>query len=228
MSTHGRIWFHDNPWPNGHAVSEFVWSGRLDENGRLWLDLHLETVDYKSEEPPTQDLDDDWHSPIVWCNYHSCTLSSTEWADDGSTGFFVGDQEHPLTWKDLTTRQLTADATSDGEPYDFETHQAFLIYLTGHDGVADHKLSISPAATPNHFDLEWTGRVALAYGGDMELSHTFRAQLPAASFAGFTVDDNVSDDEAWARFREACTDANQFELVSREKGGRVFRLSEHL
>jgi hypothetical protein len=224
MGTLGRIWFHDNPWPNGHAISEFAWSGRLDEEGRLWFDLHLETVDYASEGPAAADLDDNWHSTVVWCNYHNCTLSSTNWADEGSTGFSAGSPGEPLTWARLTERTLTADVTSDGEAYDFDMHHSFLIYLMGHDGVADHRLSIRPAASIGSYDLEWTGKIALAYTGDHDLSHTFRAEVPSARFDGFVVDDGMSDDDAWELFRNACPDADQFELVKTDDRRRFLPL----
>jgi hypothetical protein len=213
MGTYGRIWFHDSPWPSGHAVSEFAWSGRLDDEGRLWFDLHLETVDYDSEAPAAVDLEDSWHSTIVWCNYGNCTLSSTNWADEGSTGFLVGTPEKPLTWTKLPDQPFTADTTRAGDEYDFDTHHAFLIYLMGHDGVADHRLSVLRAERAGHFDLEWTGRIALAYAGDNELVHSFRAAFPGALFQGFVVDAAIPDDDAWRQFRAACSNADQFELV---------------
>ncbi len=42
----GRIWFPGNPWPDGHRIEEFAWTGRLDDAGRLWFDLTLRTGPY--------------------------------------------------------------------------------------------------------------------------------------------------------------------------------------
>lgn len=59
---HGRIWFPGNPWPGGHRVTEFAWTGRLDDAGRLWFDLSLQTEPYDdSGEPATPGPDDFSH-----------------------------------------------------------------------------------------------------------------------------------------------------------------------
>jgi hypothetical protein len=43
-----RIYFKDNPWPEGHPIKEFVWSARI-EGSDVWFDMHLETENYYSE-----------------------------------------------------------------------------------------------------------------------------------------------------------------------------------
>lgn len=71
-----RIFFTDNPWPAGHAVENLVWDGRLEPDGTLWFDLHLETADYDAddrEEPDDQEEEDEedegaWTSKTVWTN----------------------------------------------------------------------------------------------------------------------------------------------------------------
>ncbi|HWS34937.1 MAG TPA: hypothetical protein VN408_19635 [Actinoplanes sp.] len=42
----GRIWFPGNPWADGHRVEDFTWTGRLDDAGRLWFDITLQTAFY--------------------------------------------------------------------------------------------------------------------------------------------------------------------------------------
>lgn len=214
MSTQsGRIWFIDNPWPGGHAIEEFVWSGRLDADGSLWFDLHLETVDYKSEAAAAIDRGPHWQSTIVWQNYHSCTLSSTNWADEGSKGLAVGGESSPLKWADLNGSTFTADGAEIGDSVDVNVEPAFLIYLTGHDATAGHQVTFKKGAPAGAFDIEWTGKIALVYSGDDELKHTFKAQLAGIEFQGFVVNDELSDEEAKEKFAIACADAGLFKLA---------------
>lgn len=216
MSTpSGRIWFDDNPWPGGHAVTHAVWSGRLEPDGTLWFDLHLDTADYDAEGDPASFPHSEashWHSGIVWCNYGSCILSSTDWADEGSTGLLVGSTARPWSW-DCLAAELTADPAEAGAEIDPERTPAFRIYLTGHDSVADHRVRFRP--DPDHhgaYTLEWTGRIALSYTGDDQLKHTFRAKLIGLRFAGFSIPDDLDAAHARTLFAAACRDADAFEL----------------
>ena len=45
----GRI-FHGNPWPNGHAIKQFTWTGRVEPEG-LFFAFNLQTEKYDAEEP---------------------------------------------------------------------------------------------------------------------------------------------------------------------------------
>ncbi len=209
----GRIWFIDNPWPGGHAVENFVWSGRLDADGTLWFDLHLETVSYEAEAEAAVDLDDDWHSAVVWQNYHSCTLSSTNWADEGTKGLAVGGESSPLKWVQMDGASFAADEAKLGDSVDVDVEPAFLIYLTGHDATAGHQVIFKKGASAGTFDIEWTGKIALAYAGDNELKHTFKAQLAGIEFQGFVVNDELSDEEAKEKFAIACAEAGLFKLA---------------
>lgn len=211
----GRIWFDDNPWPGGHGIKSFVWSGRLEPDGTLWFDLHLDTVDYDAEAdpltPPHEDAPD-WHSAVVWCNFSSCTLSSTNWADEGSTGILVGSPTHPWSWGALEL-PLRADPAEENAEIDPERVPAFRIYLTGHDSVADHRVQFLPDPHgPGTFVVEWTGRIALSYAGDDQLKHTFRAVVKGAQFQGFSVPEGMPAEEARRLFAAACRDAGTFEL----------------
>ena len=86
----GRIYFPGNPWPKGHAITQFQWSARVDRSSGIWFDLHLETDYYYADD--REEIEDraksDWASRIVWCNYHSCTLSSVNWVGE-CYGFHV-------------------------------------------------------------------------------------------------------------------------------------------
>jgi hypothetical protein len=73
-----RIYFKDNPWPEGHRIKVCVWSAK-EVDGDVWFDMHLESFDYYSEREIEDDEDvdypSDWAAPIVWDNYHSSTSS---------------------------------------------------------------------------------------------------------------------------------------------------------
>src|SRR5262245_60127702 len=76
----GRIVFLGSPWPNGHAIARFRWTGWIVPDSGLWFDLHLESADYDAkdpegtEEPEEDDSLGNWESKIVWNNYGSCIL----------------------------------------------------------------------------------------------------------------------------------------------------------
>ncbi|MBX3317045.1 MAG: hypothetical protein KF902_09320 [Phycisphaeraceae bacterium] len=214
----GRIWFEGNPWPRGHAIKEFAWSGRLDADGSLRFDLHLETVDYESEAEPEFDHEDDWRSAVVWSNYHRCGLSSTQWECEGATGLFLGDAKHPISWPDLMQRTLRADKAKAGDIISWEPPPAFYTYLLGHDAVADHRVRFTWKPRAKRADIEWSGRIALAYCGDFELKHRFRAAIRDATFNGFRVAPDVGKQQAERLFEVACCNAEKFRLVRRGGG----------
>jgi len=45
-----RIYFKDNPWPNGHSIKEFEWEARLEPDSGIWFDLHLKSEDYDADD----------------------------------------------------------------------------------------------------------------------------------------------------------------------------------
>lgn len=116
------IRFKENPWPEGHRIIEFVWSGRLDPESGIWFDFHLETEDYYAgdedddyvvdeEEEEAEETDwkwIDWQSKITWGNYHSCILSSTYW-EEGEKGFLVGTKEEKLDFSRLEGKDIIVD-----------------------------------------------------------------------------------------------------------------------
>lgn len=190
----GRIWFPGNPWPDGHRVEEFAWTGRLDEAGRLWFDMTLRTAFYDEagvtddEEEP--DDRSDWEAPIVWNNYHRCTMSSTFWED--ATGLLAATPEHLFPLVGPEPRQLTADPL----PFeDVDADPAFHVYLLGHDSVADHAITFTgDSAGGNHVD--WRGRIALTYAGDETFRYEFRAEIRGAHLRHVTSPDGMAADVA--------------------------------
>jgi hypothetical protein len=227
MEAHGRIWFPGNPWPNGHSLKEFVWSGRLDADGSLWFDFHLESVEYDSEGAPAFDHEEDWRCPDVWTNTSGCTLSSTEWKLEGSKGLFLGDAARPFALSSLATARFTADQAPAGGRYgyDLERPPAFWVYLTGHDGVADHRFRFSPTAGRGVYDIEWAGRIALVEVGQTTLDYTFRAGITMARFKGFAVAKELETAATVSHFRRACSEPHLFNLI-RSTDPRVIALVE--
>ena len=214
----GRIYFPCNPWPAGHAIEALEWSGRLESERGLVFDLHLESAKYYAEDEGLDgDIDDDFRSPIVWGNYHACSLSSTKW---GSNGWVVGTAEVPFAFSSLADRVLVADALDSPEldVTDLD-ERAFHIYLLGHDDVAEHRIHFQPAG--EHWNVAWKGRIALAYAGDYEFRYEFHAEATGVGFSGFRVDDALSDDEAHSLFARCCQDAAAFQLTLRD-GKRWF------
>ncbi len=204
-----RIVFPGNPWPDGHRIAQFAWTGRYDLEG-LWFDFHLETAAYDEGDSGSEGTED-WTAPIAWNNYHHCTLSTRKWGD---RGVFVGDENRPF---DLTQlRTLTADPLPISKA-DFRETRSFGIYLLGHDAVADHRWQFSRVGGSD-FRIDWTGKIALAYVGDDEFKYTFRAHHPAAHFGGFASESGASDREAQAVFNDLVRDPA---LYRRERLGDV-------
>jgi hypothetical protein len=190
----GRVWFADNPWPAGHAIVEFGWTGRIDGDGRLWFDLRLRTEDYDVVEASAAGAGD-WGSPVVWRNYHRATIEP-----------YRMDSLRADPFRLTAPHTLTADPVPVEEP-------AFAIYLLGHDSVADHTLTFTP--TPRGHTVVWTGAIALTYAGEEEYRHRFRAELHALALPTITVPPD-GDPHAWlARVVDA---PSRYVL-----DGRVFR-----
>jgi hypothetical protein len=149
VTSDNRIFFKDNPYPNGHKIIEFVWSGHLDADSQLWFDLHLKTDSYYSEDSThfkekenDEESHTDWDSKIVWGNYHSCTMSSTYW---GSNGILIDANAPKLNFTNWPATRLIADTLPPDllMPADLEWDDLALnIYLLGHDACANHQIDI--------------------------------------------------------------------------------------
>lgn len=186
----GRIWFLGSPWPGGHSIREFSWTGRLDDCGSLWFDLSLKTVNYDEEAEPLEASGEaDWVAPIVWQNYHACRLSS---AWDDAAGVMAAAPGRPFRFTDPDPQTLTADPLPI---QDLDEPAAFYVYLLGHDSVAAHALRFTARRDGRH-DIEWTGRIALTYGGDDDFRYQFRALIHDVALEHITVPPLMSIEEA--------------------------------
>lgn len=214
VAVRGRMWFPGNPWPNGHRIDGFSWTGRLDGAGQLWFDLTVETADYDEAEP-VQAGDDDWVAPSVWSNYHSCRLSSS-W--DDATGLVAATAESPFRFADARPQTLTADPLPVCDP---DAAPAFHVYLLGHDSVAGHSVRFT-AVGDGSFEVEWTGRVALTYAGDDEFRYQFRAHLSGVSLEHVAFPDVLSAEQAHEHLARLVDVPGRFETGEIE-GRRVLR-----
>ncbi|MFC7624209.1 hypothetical protein [Microlunatus sp. GCM10028923] len=176
----GRIFFHGNPWPAGHVITEFAWTAELRPESGLWFHLHLRTADYDAESPGLSTDEDDWRSAETWTNYRNCTLSSTYWSE--YPGFLVSGFDQPTPLAELPGRTWIVDP-DPGRVGSFEP--AIGLYLTGHDSVIDHRITFS-ATDGARLRLEWTGRIALSYAGDDEFRYAFSARVQPVRLQSIT------------------------------------------
>ncbi|MEU2034434.1 hypothetical protein [Nocardia amamiensis] len=215
VSPAGRIVFPGNPWPEGHAIEEFAWTGRMDQAGGLWFDLHLRSAEYDAEHRPDDDRDDDsdiedWLSPIVWQNYHRCTLSSTYWGEDEGTGLRAATPGRPFLLKSEQPQCLTVDPLPLADADDVEC-LAFNIYLLGHDSVAGQEVSFTRRADGKH-DIDWQGRIALTYADQVEFRYRFQARIPNATLEYIRFPGEISAEQAYRQLSEVLDAPEQFEL----------------
>lgn len=192
-----RILFAGNPWPNGHAIKELVWSARLDANTGLWFDLHLESEEYDADDKdekqpakPESEPASDWGSKVVWNNYNRCLLSSTRWEQ---RGFLAATKVRRLDFASLGDREFHLDPLpAPAEGFD----RAFGIYLLGHDGAADHHIRFTPQDSGSTYLLDWRGKIAMEYVGSKDFKRTFHARFDHLTFSGVRVPDDMSEEDA--------------------------------
>lgn len=206
----GRIWFPGNPWPDGHAIATAQFAGRLDgDTGTLALDLDLQTVNYDAEGPGRETRSEgSWTSPVVWNNYHRCSLGSRKW---GHKGIPIGSPAKPFAWRKLDGATLRVDRAKDVLPEDDDC--SFGIYLLGHDGVADHAIAFTRTAAT--WSIDWRAKIALAYAGDVRLVHRMKAELRGVAFAGFDIPKGLSKPSARRLFDACVTDPDAWSVEDR-------------
>lgn len=186
MFSAGRITFDGNPWPNGHRVVGFAWTGCLVPRRGVTFELDLRSADYYEDDADYWTEDDgeylgDWKSKSVWGNYHSCIISSCEWGT--SDGFLVGTSKKPIDLDALDGVDFAVDGLPlSGEP-------TFATYLLGHDSVADHRIAFKCSVEDDAetYDVAWRGKIALTYSGDTEYRHGFAANVSRVTFDGFRI-----------------------------------------
>ncbi|MEU1546350.1 MULTISPECIES: hypothetical protein [Nocardia] len=212
FSPAGRIVFPGNPWPEGHAIEEFAWTGRMDQAGSLWFDLHLRSAAYNAERDATDDEDngESWMSPITWQNYHSCTLSSTYWGEDDATGLRAAAPGRPFLLRSEQPQRLTVDPLPLAHADDVEC-LAFNIYLLGHDSVADQEVFFTRRPDGRH-DIDWQGRIALTYAGHVEFRYRFRARISGATLEYIRFPAEISADRALRQLGAVLDAPEEFEL----------------
>lgn len=208
------ITFIDGAYPEPHNLEEFTWSGRLDDHGQLWFDLHLISEDYDANEPDDTEEDENedntslahWQSKSLWNNFHKCTLSSTYWSDE--KGFLVGDQHNPFDFQALHGKTFRLDT----ECSLIDDESAFSIYLAGHDACANHVITFNQD-TNDHFHILWQGDIALFYTGFTEFIHQFKADLSHVHFDGFYFPEDWDLDKATTEFKKVLKDMENYEFV---------------
>ena len=173
-----RIFFKNNPWPEGHPVNEFIWEAELRKD-QVWFHFHLATENYYSEreieDNEEKEYESDWEAPIVWGNYHSCKMSTSEWHKGG---FYVCSQKE---FSETKLDGLELEIDNDPENIKDWDDLAFHIYLLGHDAVARHKIKFV-RAEDSLFEIQWSGKIAQAYVGDYEFKHDFNTVLKSVQF----------------------------------------------
>lgn len=228
----GRVYFPGNPWPDGHPLETFEWSARFVPGSGIWFDFHLETIEFRSidppegyEEPPEEDYENeryDWECTDLWHNYSRSIISSSFYARDikdanGKPGFLAATPANPLDFSEPL--DLTADPAPE-DPNDWP--RAFGAYILGHDAVADHRFELTPLKGPGdrgHCSVGWTGKIALVYGGStLGFAFEFRAEVPRAPFGGIRLPDG--EPETLEACRACLSDPEGFETV--EVDGEVW------
>jgi hypothetical protein len=218
MFSTGRITFEDNPWPRGHRLESFAWSGRLFPGRGVTFDFDLRSSRYYEDDGAANDPDDDgeefvsdWKSKNVWGNYHACIVSSVEWG--GSDGLLVGTAKKPIDVDALDGVKLRVDKLPlSGAP-------TFATYLLGHDSVADHTITFkcSRADSSDGYDIEWRGKIALTYAGDTVFRHRFQAAIDRVTFDGFRIPEGLDGTSAAIELGRFVTGGEQW-VVDRRAG----------
>lgn len=179
-----RIYFKDNPWPEGHPIVAFSWLAKQID-GKVWFDFHLESADYDSErEIDTEeiDYDSDWEAPGAWKNYHACTISSTYWENPGFPVCALADYTPSYLNGRCFNIDLRPELLENWDEF------AFHIYLLGHDAVAQHQIHFEQVTGTTLFNIQWTGKIALAYAGQDKFMHDFSIYIENVPFPKLEAD----------------------------------------
>ncbi|SES08775.1 hypothetical protein SAMN04487944_117106 [Gracilibacillus ureilyticus] len=201
-----RIYFVDNPWPNGHRITSFHWEAHFkyeaadEKRNGLYFDLHIETADYYEEDIDDEDDEDedddggDWQAKIVWNNYHRCTLSSQEW---DNKGFLVESEHSPFDLTALDGKEYAVDFLTQKELENPDLNKtAFDVYLLGHDASAFHSIHFTKIEG-ECYRIDWKGKLAQAYVGDYEFKYDFHTTISSAVFNGIYIPKEISDKQAY-------------------------------
>lgn len=100
--------------------------------------------------------------------------------------------------KELAGKEFIVDPVPIDMEGDYED-RAFHIYLLGHDICADHRIFFKEKNVDDSYNLEWTGKIALAYIGGYELKYKFEAFIDNVKFAGIYIQDNLPLEQSLER-----------------------------
>lgn len=221
MAELGRIWFLDNPWPNGHGIAEMVWTGLLQKQGVLLFEFTLESNEYDEDavgmEPKEKAVD--WHHPSVWKNYHKCRISLNG-CGDNTHGFQAGTKAAPFIPQVGETIQFHVDPLSDAPPMNIE-YRTFGIYLLGHDGVLDHRISLKRLDQEGNYYLQWSGKIALEYVGEETFDYSFTAEIPSIRLSKIRLEEGIEEAEA-KQLLEKLYDGSSPMTLEKYKNSLVF------
>jgi hypothetical protein len=185
------------------AVTSCEWSARVERATGVWFDLHLTTASYYAEDPKSGpnyynvDGEDenanesDWESKTVWCNYHSCILSSTYWPGNGF-GFLAGSKGDPLDMTRISKKTFAFD----DDPADLAPPRPFGIYLTGHDAVSAHRVHFKREPHKRTYAISWSGKIAMSYAGSDEFNYSFDAKIKGVRFGGLNFPAGIETQDA--------------------------------
>ena len=184
-NVNGSIVFHGNPWPSGHRITELLWVGAIHPERGLSLGFELQSANYYEGEEDQFPFDNeydaevsDWQAKAAWANYHACTIGTSLTSD--KPGILVSDGSTPFSF-DAESYSFHVDPMPMQADDVFESG-AFSIYLLGHDAVADHRIDLRRTDDAGHYELNWTGQIALAYSGGHEFRHRFSARANGLRF----------------------------------------------
>lgn len=212
-SQDNRIYFLNNPYPKGHQIIDFKWTIDLIPSVGLWFNFHLKTDWYYAEDDSlNEEPESDWKSNTVWENYHACTLSSNNWHDGGFLGAIANNK---FDFSKNALNKFHVDQLPRPSDFDFDD-SPFSIYLLGHDDCADHKIELLNKG--DHFDIKWNGRIALAYIGEYDFEHQFKANINNIPIPEIRCTDELSLEEIKKELREY---AIGFENIS------IKRIADH-
>lgn len=217
ISIKDRIFFSEgNPWPEGHAVKDCCLDARLREGDVLHILLHVSSVDYRENDGGEfidNASDTDWGSKVVWNNYHSCHI-------DGA--ILTGTLENPVSIDSLSCSAHHIDTLPEAFAKFLEDELEFIIYLLGHDAVANHQIEIGQLSGAG-YPIKWSGKIALSYSGDDEFSHAFSLESTLKPLSSIWYPQEWDDTRAEETLKKLLIEADRY-MIGMVDGNKSFIL----